>query len=82
MQSLKLLLSVNGTETKSKPFGTIISATWKRDSVMGETTLVTMVINPDGDDPIKLPETISTDGLFDQIANGDYCIIDIQAIPA
>jgi len=80
MQSLKLLLSVNGSETKSKPFGTVVSATWKRDSVMGETTPVTMVIDPDGDNPIELPETISTDGLFDQITNGDYLILDVEAI--
>jgi len=80
MQGLKLLLSVNGSETKSKPFGTVVLATWKRDSVMGETTPVTMVIDPDGDNPIELPETISTDGLFDQITNGDYLILDVEAI--
>jgi len=76
MQALKMVLGLNDDNQE-----TIVSAEWQRDSE-GNTTPVKRIVDPHSKNPIEMEETISTDELWDQISNGDYCIIDIQAIPA
>jgi len=75
MYSLKMVLALNEDNQES-----IVLAEWQRDSE-GETTPVKRTLNPHSTDPVIMDEEISTDELWDQISNGDYCIIDIQAIP-